>query len=210
MPKNRAKQANNRAKKAKERSRDRQMERARKAVEFKAKKDTSLAHFIESPTTGYEFWFLHGTNFILSSIETGVWDPIFPEIYKGKPVSRTEVFKRVMDKHFDSEKGELSDLGTKAILWSSLKPKEMFALVVRARMYAWAHKSDPKQEASPWVWSFLDKVMTAFIGSLNSNSLSPDGKFQISSEKYGEFLPQAIADTVSALSGVKGTSEPEP
>jgi hypothetical protein len=200
MSKNRAKAANVRAKKAKERSKDRAIERARKAVVFKAKKATSLAHFVSDPS-GYEFWYLHGPNFILSSYGEGVWSPLFPEIYNGKAVSRSEVFKRVMDKHYDNEKEELSDSGTKALLWCSLKPGEMFRLVSRARVYAWAKKNDPKAPASPAVWEFLDKVMGAFANVIESKSITQGGRLHISADKYETLLPEVIQATVSALSG---------
>lgn len=208
MSKNRAKQANTRAKKAKERTRDRQIERAREAVTFKKKKNTSLAHFTSNPLTGYEFWFHHGANFLMSSYEEGLWSPVFPEVYAGKLVARTEFFKRVMDSHFDAKTNQLTPEGTKTILWTSLKPKEMFALVVRARQYAWAAKRDPMAPGSPEVWHFLHEVMGKFTEKLDSEKKTNAGSFTIPADQYGKILPQAIAATVSELSGVPDPSDP--
>lgn len=203
MTKNKAKAANNRAKKAKERTKDRQLQRAREAAVFKAKRETSLVSFVENPQTGYEFWYLHGLNYILSSYETGLWEPLFPEVYAGKLLSRAEVFKRIMAKHFDDKERELSDAGTKAILWSSLKPKEMFSLVVRIRKAGWDADEDPKAPMAPHVWEFMHNVMNAFLQTVNKKSLK-DGKLSIDSEKYGDYLHEAIASTVAERSGVAG------
>jgi len=208
MSKNRTKQANNRAKKAKERTRDRQIERAREAVTFKQKKATSLTHFISNPSTGYEFWLHHGCNFLLSSYEEGLWSPTFPEVYAGKVITRTEFFKRIMASHFNAGTNQLSPAGTKAILWSSLKPKEMFALVVRARQYAWAAKKEPTAQAQPAVWHFLHEVMEKFTEKLDSEKKTDSGSFTIPADQYGKILPQAIAATVSGLSGVPDPSDP--
>ena len=179
MAKNRAKQANLRAKKAKERSSDRAGERVRKESLFKKKKATSLAHFITNPETGYEFWLHHGANFLLSSYEEGLWSPTFPEVYVGKAISRTELFRRVMAAHFDDATNLLSPAGTRTIIWTSLKPKEMFALVVRARSFAWAKKGDPLTPGQPEVWYFLHEVMGKFSEELDSKKKTTSGSLSL-------------------------------
>jgi len=204
MSKNKAQKANVRAKKANVRAKDRQIERAREAAQFKTKRNTSLVHFTTNEKTGYEFWLLHGTNYLMSSYEEGLWSPVFPEVYAGKAVTRTELFKRVLDRHLNTETNQLSPVGTKVILWCSLKPKEMFALVVRARTLAWAKKGEPLAQAQPEIWNFLHTVMDEFTKSLDGAGKTEDGKFKLPSDQYGQELPQAVAETIATLSGVAG------
>jgi hypothetical protein len=204
MTKNKAQKANARAKKALARTKDRQIERAREAVQFKAKKNTSLVHFTTSPKTGYEYWLLHGSNYLMSSYESGLWSPMFPEVYVGKTLTRNELFKRVLEAHLNPETNQLSPAGTKVILWCSLKPKEMFALVVRARTLAWAKKGDPLAQAQPEVWHFLHTVMDEFSRSLDKNGNTEGGRFRLPADQYGQELPKAVADTIANLTGVVG------
>lgn len=206
MAKNKAQKANARAKKASAKAKDRQIERAREAAKFREKKTTSLAHFVANTQTGYEFWMLHGTNFLLSSYEDGLWSPMFPEVYAGKTVSRTELFKRVLNAHLDPKTNQLSPAGTKTIVWCSLKPKEMFALVYRARKLAWASGGEPMAQGQPQVWHFLHTVMGEFTKSLNDSGTTQEGKIVLPVDQYGQILPKAVADTVAGLSGVEDPS----
>lgn len=205
MTKNREKKGNTRAKKSKEKEKDRQLVRAREAVKFKVKRVTAFSKFAASPEigtgTGYEFWLLHGMNFLLSSYIDGLWTPMFPEIYQGKTVPRTDVFKRLLKTHLDTTTNLLSPLGTKAILWASLKPPEMHALVLRARRLASDQKKNPMTEGQPDVWNFLHEVMGKFSSHLDEQKKTQGGSFQLP-ESYGEVLPQIVADTVANLSGV--------
>jgi hypothetical protein len=207
MSKNKAQKAGTRAKKASARSKDRQIEKAREATKFREKKKHSLEHFTLNPQTGYEFWLIHGSNFLLSSYEQGVWSPAFPEIYEGKTVTRTALFKRVLEAHLDATTNQLSPSGTRTILWCSLKPREMFALVNRAKKFVWAAKGDPVAQGNPEVWHFLYTVMGEFLKGLDASGKTKDGKFLLPVEQYGELLPRALADTASQMSGINGPAE---
>jgi hypothetical protein len=202
MTKNKAQKANTRAKKARAKLKDRQVTRAREAAKFREKRWSSFAQFTKNPETGYEFWLLHGANFLLSSYDEGLWNPVFPEAYEGKTVTRTELFKRVIEAHLNTTTNQLSPAGTKTILWCSLKPKEMFALVVRARQFAWAKKGNPITQAQPEVWHFFHTVMEEFAKRLDGTGKTKEGKFTLPVDQYGKTLPKAVADTVANLSGV--------
>ncbi len=204
MTKNKAQRANNRAKNAKLRTKDRQLEKAREATKFKAKQANSLDHFATRQDIGYEFWLLHGVNYLLSSYEEGVWSPLFPEAYLGKPVTRAELFKRVLAQHLNKVTNQLSPEGMRSVLWSSLKPAEMFSLVNRAKKYAREHDGDPLAQSQPEVWHFLHTVMEEFSKGLDAKGKTVNGKLSLPVEQYGVLLPEAVAETVSNLSGVQG------
>jgi hypothetical protein len=202
VAKNKAKKANLRAQRANARSKDRAIARARDAAQFKTKKKDSFDHFVSNPVAGYEFWMLHGTNFLLSSFDSGLWSPIFPEAYAGKSVTRTEFFKRVLEKHMNQTTNQLSPDGTKAVLWASMKPKEMWDMVYRARKLAFSRGGDPVEQAQPDIWHFLHTVMGEFIRHLDAQKKTEEGRFSLPTEGYGPSLPEALASTVSGLSGI--------
>lgn len=207
MTKNRTKQAANRAKKAKKRESERLLAQAREAASFKARNAASFAAFQKNPEIGYEFWFHHGLNFLASSYEEGVWDPLFPEIYQGKTVTRTEVFRRLMDRHFHPSDQKLSPSGTRAVLWASLKPKEMFTLVHRGKKLSWAKDIDPCTPAGPEIWNFLHEAMSYLVVHLEEREKTTEGRLQIGSTPYAKILPEIVAHTVANLSGVPDPSE---
>jgi len=203
--KNQSKKAGIRAKKAGEKAKARQTEKIRKATLFKKKLATSLENFSSNlGPGGYEYWLLHGMNFILSSYEEGIWQPIFPEVYEGKAITRTDLFARIMDKQFDGK--DLTPAGSKAVIWASLKPKEMFALVTRARQFSWAVQKDPLSPGAPEVWGFIHEVMNKFVEKLDDDQKTSDGKINLPADQYGKILPSAVAQTVAMLSGVEDPS----
>lgn len=207
MSKNKAKKADTRAKKAHARAKDRQIEKAREAARFREKSASSLAHFTSNPQTGYEFWLLHGLNFLLSSYEEGVWSPAFPEVYTGKAVARTVLFRRVLDRCLDPKTNSLTPSGTKSIVWTSLKPKEMFALVFRAKRLAGSMGGNSMSPAQPQVWKFLHEVMEEFTRTLDASGKTDEGSITLPVDQYGKVLPQAVADTIANLSGVSDPAD---
>ena len=77
--------------------------------------------------TGYEFWLLHGVNFIVADPDDN-YEPLFPEIYDGGVVNRDRSFTRIINLCID-EYNRLSPTGARAILWMSLKKEEMYCVV---------------------------------------------------------------------------------
>lgn len=46
----------------------------------------------------YIFWLCHGANFIISDEETGVWEPLFEDIYEGRLPAPESIATKVMDR----------------------------------------------------------------------------------------------------------------
>lgn len=206
MSKNRSKQDSRRAQKSKARSASREKVRIKEAAFLRKKSAHSLVTFQTNPQTGYEYWFAHGANFLLSSYSEGLWTPLYPEVYEGKTLTRSEFFRRLIDRHYDSTSRKLSPEGTRTVIWCSLKPKEMFALVGRARGFSWKADLDPRTPANPQVWSFLDSVMKEFSARLDEAEKTDSGSIRVDPDAYGRVLPEAVARTIAAISGVPDPS----
>ena len=42
------------------------------------------------------FWIAHGVNFLHSNFDEGVWNPLFPEVYEGKPIDMDRISNRLV------------------------------------------------------------------------------------------------------------------
>jgi len=185
----------------------REQKKSRDVVRFKQKQAHSLEHFRSSLTEGYEFWLLHGSNFLVSSYDEGLWDPLFPEVYEGRAVSRTDLFRRLFKTHLDPTTNHLTPAGTKTVAWCSLKPDQMYALVYRARAVARKDGGNPFEPGQPEVWDFLNSVMANFVEKMDAIGRTEEGKFRLPVEDYGKLLPEAVAATIGNLTGVEDPTE---
>lgn len=57
-------------------------------------------------TEEWSFWIAHGINYLLSSYSEGIWNPLFPEIYGGKSISRESIAQRASS-HFSKDEDPL-------------------------------------------------------------------------------------------------------
>jgi hypothetical protein len=143
----------------------------------------SLENFVSSE---YEFWLLHGMNFIASNYEEGVWSPLFPEAYSPgfAALDRTTITKRLMGSYLDPESNRLSEKGTRCLAWVALKPKEMWELVFRIRRSqtheiqdaSWVESRKP---ANPSVWALVQEAMNLIASGLEAKKLTVGGRFRL-------------------------------
>lgn len=116
---------------------------------------------------GYHFWTHHVLNFFASDYHNGVWEPLFPEIYKNVEVPAKATHTRVLQKFLDTSTNRLSDTGVKCILWMSLKNHEMFRLVLRLRLQIRKLKGNPIAERDPKAWVVVDMLGQQLKDSCN-------------------------------------------
>lgn len=179
MSKDRGKKTRERAKQLKSLA----VKKAHKAVQLKKKHAASLATFKSDPTLGYEFWLVHGANFLLSPYKEGVWSPVYPEIYAGKAVSRSDLYRRLLDRHLDAKTNRLSNTGTRALVWLAMKPDQMFKIVYRARALARKNGKDPHAPGQADVWDLLYTLIEDhFLAYLNANGNTVDGQFTLTDD----------------------------
>jgi len=194
-----AKRAQARAEKSRKRAKERErvsalesVARAAAAQLQRKKRADSLERFISSE---YEFWLLHGMNFLTSNYAEGVWSPLFPEAYETgfDSMDRTTLLKRLSEAHLDPETNRLSETGTRCFAWMALKPKEMWELVFRIRRSqthelrdkSWVESRKP---ANPSVWALVYEAMNLVSAGLEAKGQTKDGRFT---------LPKATADQPS-------------
>jgi hypothetical protein len=185
-----AKRAQARADKSRKRARERERISSLEAVARTAaaqlqrkKRADSLEHFVSSE---YEFWLLHGMNFLTSNYAEGVWSPLFPDIYETgfDSLDRTTIMKRLSESHLDPETNRLSETGTRCFAWVALKPKEMWELVFRIRRsqtHELRDKSwiESRKPANPSVWSLIYEAMNFVSAGLEAKGRTKDGQFTL-------------------------------
>jgi hypothetical protein len=95
-------------------------------------------------------------NFLASDYSSGLWEPLFPEIYEDKDIPPDALHKRVLDKFLDPGTNRLSEQGVRCILWASMKPQELFPLVWKIRAYSRKQGSDPHLSGDPYAWGAFE------------------------------------------------------
>lgn len=187
---NQAKRAQARAEKSRKRSKDRERVSALESVARTAaerlqrkKRADSLDTFVANE---YEFWLLHGMNFLTSNYSEGIWSPLFPEVYGAgfSSMDRTTLTKRLMEAYLDPETNRLSETGTRCLAWVAMKPKEMWEMVFRIRRSQshgfqdspWVESRKP---ANPSVWSILHEALNFVSAGLEAKKLTVGGQFQL-------------------------------
>lgn len=179
-----AKRSQNRALKAKRREKNLATLAAAREAADRLKKKVRADSLVRFVTEEYEFWLLHGMNFLSSDYEEGIWSPLFPEAYEEGfvPLDRTTTTKRLMEHYLDPETNRLSKTGTKCLAWAALKPSEMFDFVFRIRRSQTHEKKDKswvesRKPANPSVWVAVHEAMNLVSAGLDAKGNTKDGEF---------------------------------
>lgn len=114
---------------------------------------------------GYEFWFLHGVNFIVVD-GSDTWEPLFPEIYEDGSVNRDIAYYRVMS--LCMENNVMSRNGAMAILWMSLKIKEMFCIVDSIVVGVHKRGGNPHKQCDHMTWQMIKAISTVLLESCDN------------------------------------------
>jgi hypothetical protein len=149
---------------------------------IKKKRADSLAHFV---TDEYEFWLVHGLNFLSSDYNQGLWEPLFPEAYQEGFIAldRTTITRRFMSRYLDTTTNKLSVVGTKCLAWLALKPDEMFELMYRLRKAQPPSDVTPamasRRPANPSVWAGVHEAMNLVSAGLDAKGQTKGGQFTL-------------------------------
>ncbi len=121
--------------------------------------ESKLSWFVENhKNLGYDFWLVHGLNFLSSDYDTGVWDPVAPEIYHNRGVTRTQLYTRVMNRYLDPETNQLSPAGIHCLMWMALKPHEMYPLVWKIKWKSKEYGGEFLKEGDGQVWYLFQSL----------------------------------------------------
>lgn len=142
----------------------------------------SFARFAEE----YEFWLLHGMNFLSSSYNDGLWTPLFPEAYAATFVAldRTVIMRRLLTSYLNPETNRLSPTGTRCLAWLGLKPVDMFDFVFRLRRNQTHDKADggvieSRKPANPSIWAGIHEALNLVSAGLEAQGRTQGGEFTV-------------------------------
>jgi hypothetical protein len=116
----------------------------------------------------YLFWLCHGANFLASDSKTGVWDPLFEDIYTGTLPDPESVALKVMDCYQQEvEAAETFGGVPRAVLAWTVTDRSIITIYKHEAVRQLLAK-DPECDAetmarqpfNPTVWSLMDKVKT--------------------------------------------------
>ena len=114
----------------------------------------------------HQFWAAHGVNFIVSDHETGVWEPMFPDIYNGKALTFAEIAEAVVQK-FGTSGREWDERGKAALAWTST-PREAIYIYYRECIRRQRVKTPEgdvealiKSPHNPVVWEVMHYMMSS-------------------------------------------------
>lgn len=150
-------------------SRRRELERAR----IRQKKLWTLRSLAQGGETlsplgddDYVYWLCHGVNYIASDHATGVWSPLFEEIYHGTLPQPEAIAERVMTAYSEELKaaGAFSGIPRAVLAWSVME--RSIITIYKHEAVRQLKAKDPECDAellaraphNSTVWALMDKV----------------------------------------------------
>ena len=112
----------------------------------------------------YGTWLAHGVNYLVSNYEAGIWEPLFPDIYEGRTVSRESAMVALHDKFWKGP-GEDDFLpeGEAPCAWALQERRP--AYIFRQMALLELRKENPRdaeallmQPHNPVVWSVFNII----------------------------------------------------
>ena len=114
----------------------------------------------------YTFWLCHGANYLASDSETGVWNPVFEDIYTGTLPAPENIAQRVLHTYAAqlASEGKFNGVPRAVLAWT-VTDRSIVTIYKHAAVRQLLEK-DPKCDAealarSPYnqtVWSLMDRV----------------------------------------------------
>jgi hypothetical protein len=186
MKKNREKMRHGRAVKTKESHK----KRAEKKEKRAATRVDSLLKFIL--TRKFDLFNTIILNYLNSDYETGVWEPIFPEIHEKDPdiMPLRECADAVVAKYRD-EKGNLSDKGKALYTWlmMPLKTKQTMYRQIESKLF---NEDGSAKIHDPEVWQYTSNVYKLLNISMSTVP-------QMQEEVPASAVPSDVGTFVNAL-----------
>ena len=117
----------------------------------------------------YVFWLCHGANYMVSDADSGLWGPLFEDIYNGQLPDIAMIPTKVMTHFPDAfgEGGDLSGLPMAVLAWTITEKSTMRIMKFEAEnRIRRSHAEDPdldveaiaRQPHQPQVWDLLNQV----------------------------------------------------
>lgn len=114
----------------------------------------------------YTFWLCHGANYLASDSETGVWNPLFEDIYTGTlplPEDIAQKVIRTYQQELDTE-GTFGGVPRAVLAWTVTD--RAIVTIYKHEAVRQLRAKDPECDAealaraphNPTVWSLMDKV----------------------------------------------------
>ena len=159
--------AKRRQKKAEKQRRKRQGRLAR----FKTRQGSEKPAIPDITDDEYVFWLCHGANYLASDETTGVWDPIFEDIYAGKLPEPQSIAQTVMTRYSaEIDAGGAFSGVPRAVLAWTVTDKSIIRVYKHEAERGLKKKdpdSDVEQDArlahNPVVWALMTKVKQRLI-----------------------------------------------
>jgi len=135
------------------------LSREEKVVAALHGKESKLSWFAENRGgVGYDFWVVHGINYLSSLYSEGLWDPIAPELYQGVHVSSEKLYTSIMNRYLDPTTKRLGPTGIHCFMWMAMKPHEMYPLVWKIKWKANEYGGDPLKEGDGHTWYLFESL----------------------------------------------------
>lgn len=147
-------------KKSKKKKRKRKLNRKRRPPVPKI----SQAEIDEFVVAGdYLFWLAHGCNYLNSSYDEGLWNPIFTQLYGGICYTQNQIISYLMDLYFSESEGEWSPIGKVLAAWALQDSKKVFLFY--RRVLREIKKVDPSTVRQPYLdglWKLFNEIKFSF------------------------------------------------
>ena len=119
---------------------------------------------------GFGFWACHGINFINSSYDDGIWDPVFEEIYEGALPDPGDVEAYVY-KHIDPEHPKFTRVGRTLMGYWFSGIAGIYGVAKQAESVADLAGEDPREPACGSVWKLFNELVGEMDNQMGNKHL---------------------------------------
>ncbi len=178
-------------------------ERAQQAA-YRAKMQAlrqQRAEVLQSGTTvpvlsdeDYLFWLCHGANYLASDSETGVWSPIFDDIYAGEMPDAESVARKVLDNYKDAlleEDGKFGGVPRAVLAWTVTE--KHIVSVYKYEVVRRLLEKDPECDAESLARTPYNAVIWALMDKVKAKSLAAGVKMDAAEAESSAEAPEAPA-----------------
>ena len=129
----------------------------------------ALAGLKDFTETQQIWWVTQGINYLASDYSSGLWEPLFPELYEGQNFTGEDIAQRVLARYGDVLEEDPTSVGSAIIAWS-VQNRAVVYLYYKQALEA-VRKADPEANAgesvrSPHnsaVWQLFETLKGAIL-----------------------------------------------
>jgi len=130
----------------------------------------------------YTFWLCHGANYLASDSETGVWNPLFEDIYTGTLPDPESIAQKVLHTYSAELEAEGKFGGVpRAVLAWTVTDRSIVTIYKHEAVRRLLEKDSEcdaeglaRQPYNPTVWSLMDKVKARSLAAVDDPPQAED------------------------------------